>query len=131
MPLGLVPRVRTQDQGWPFQEVHHCDTHVMVAYREKNVRRYTDLTTKLLKEMVAPEDLIVVFIDAVHVMDKSVASAVIVAVRATKIIMAALFLTVNAAVASVTIVVVVAMFVTLLRSSDCRGHAHRARCDHV
>ena len=49
MPLGLVPGVRTQDQGWPFQEVHHCDTHVMVAYREKNVHIYMDLTTKLLR----------------------------------------------------------------------------------
>ena len=48
MPLSLVLRVRTQDQGWPFQEVHHCDTHVMVTCREKNVRIYTDLTTKLL-----------------------------------------------------------------------------------
>ena len=47
MPLGLVPGARTQDQGWPFQEVHHCATHVMVAYREKNVRIYTALTTKL------------------------------------------------------------------------------------
>ena len=71
------------------------------------------------------------FIDAVHVMDTSVAAAVIVAVRATEIIMAALFLTANVAVASVTVVVVVAVFVTLLRSFDCRGHAHRARCDHV
>ena len=48
MPFGLVPRVRTQDQGCPFQEVHHCDTHVMEAYREKNVRICTDLTSKLL-----------------------------------------------------------------------------------
>ena len=36
MPLGLVAGVRTQGQGWTFQEVHHCATHVMVAYREKN-----------------------------------------------------------------------------------------------
>ena len=35
MPLGLVLGVRTQGQGWPFQEVHHCATHVMVAYCEK------------------------------------------------------------------------------------------------
>ena len=48
MPLGLVAGVRTQGQGWPFQEVHHCATHVMVAYREKIVRIYTDLTTTLL-----------------------------------------------------------------------------------
>ena len=48
MPLSLVPGVRTQGQGWPFQEVHHCATHVMTAYREKSVRIYTDLTTKLL-----------------------------------------------------------------------------------
>ena len=49
MPLGLVPRARTQGLGWPFQEVHQCATHVMVAKREKVVRRYTDLTKKLLK----------------------------------------------------------------------------------
>ena len=35
MPLGLVAGVRTQGQVWPFQEVHHCATHVMVAHREK------------------------------------------------------------------------------------------------
>ena len=35
MPLGLVPGVRTQGEGWPCQEVHHCTTHVMVANREK------------------------------------------------------------------------------------------------
>ena len=48
MPLGLVPGAQTQGQGWPFQEVHHCATHVMVAYREKNGRIYPVLTTKLL-----------------------------------------------------------------------------------
>ena len=48
MPLGLVPGVRTQGQGWQFQEVHHCVTHVMIAIQEKNVRIYTDLTPKLL-----------------------------------------------------------------------------------
>ena len=50
MPLGLVAGVRTQDQGWPFQEVHHCATHVMIAYREKNCRIYTALTPKLLSQ---------------------------------------------------------------------------------
>ena len=40
MPLGLVPRDRIQGQGWPVQEVHHCATHVMVAYQEKNDRIY-------------------------------------------------------------------------------------------
>ena len=48
MPLGLVPRVRTQGLGWPCQEVHHCATHFMVARREKNGHLYTALTTKLL-----------------------------------------------------------------------------------
>ena len=48
MPLGLVPGVRTQVLGRPGQEVRHCATHVMVAYREKNGRIYTALTTKLL-----------------------------------------------------------------------------------
>ena len=48
MPLGLVPRARTQGQRWPFQEVHHCATHVIVAYRKKIDRIYTALTTKLL-----------------------------------------------------------------------------------
>ena len=48
MPLGYVPRIRTQDQSWPFQEVHHCSTHTLVTYREKNVRIYTDFTPKLL-----------------------------------------------------------------------------------
>ena len=50
MPLGLMPRVRTQDQGWPFQDVHHCSTHILVTSREKIVRIYTDLTTKLNKD---------------------------------------------------------------------------------
>ena len=50
MPLGLVPGVRIQDKGWPFQEVHHCATHVMVAYREKR-RIYATLTTKLLSHV--------------------------------------------------------------------------------
>ena len=40
MPLGLVPRVRTQDMGWAFQEVHHCATHVMVRSREQIFRTY-------------------------------------------------------------------------------------------
>ena len=40
IPLGLVARVRTQSQGLPIQEVHHCATHVIVAYQEKNVRMY-------------------------------------------------------------------------------------------
>ena len=53
MPLGLVPEIRTQDQGWSFQGVHHFVTHVMAAKREKNVRIYTDLTTKLLNLILA------------------------------------------------------------------------------
>ena len=52
MPLGLVPGVRTHDQGWPFQAVHHCATPVMVAKRELFCRKYTALTTKLLKHAV-------------------------------------------------------------------------------
>ena len=51
MSLGLVPGVRTQGQGWSVQEVHHCATHVMIAYREKNGRIYTALcNTKAVNE---------------------------------------------------------------------------------
>ena len=49
MPLGLVTGVRTQGQGWLFQEVHLCATHVMVVCREKNGNIYTALTLKLLR----------------------------------------------------------------------------------
>ena len=48
MALGLVPGVRTQGISWSFQEVHHCDTHILVTWRQKIGRIYTALTTKLL-----------------------------------------------------------------------------------
>ena len=60
MPLGLMPGVRTQDQGWSFPEVHHCATRVMVAKREKIVRIYTDLTTKSLIRAGRVIDLVVI-----------------------------------------------------------------------
>ena len=49
MPLGLVPGARTQGQGWPFQEVHHCATHVMVAKREENCPYIYGLNYKAVK----------------------------------------------------------------------------------
>ena len=51
-PLGLVAGVRTQGLVWPFQEMHYCAAHVMVAYREKNGRIYTALTPKLVRVRV-------------------------------------------------------------------------------
>ena len=52
MPLGLMPGVRTQGLGWPCREVHHCATHVMLAYWEKIGSIYTALTTKLLTQIL-------------------------------------------------------------------------------
>ena len=31
MALDLIPGVRTQGISWSYQEVHHCDTYVIVS----------------------------------------------------------------------------------------------------
>ena len=51
MPPGLVPGVRTQGLRWPCQEVHHCATHVMVAYQELFCCIYTALIKQLLRNV--------------------------------------------------------------------------------
>ena len=50
MPLGLVAGVRTQGQVWPFQEVHHCATHVVVAKREKKCPYIYGLNDEAVKK---------------------------------------------------------------------------------